>query len=84
MAGGYSPDFYADIAGTHYLLEVKADKDVATEMVVRKRGGCRGVGTHGDDTGEHGTWRYLLVPESVLGTAKTLAAALSQAASATG
>ncbi len=76
--GRYSPDFYASIGGLHYLFEVKADKDVATPLVQAKKKAAEDWARFVTDNGDHGTWKYLLVPESVLATAKTVAGLLNQ------
>ena len=78
--GRYSPDFYALGAdGTHYLLEVKADKDVDTATVQAKKKAAEEWARFITDHGTYGTWRYLLVPEKVLATAKTFPAVIAQA-----
>lgn len=77
--GRYSPDFYAEIDGVRYLFEVKADKDVGTELVQAKKAAAEDWATFVTDNGEHGTWRYVLLPEAVISSAKTVAALLTQA-----
>lgn len=78
--GRYSPDFYAlGVDGIHYLFEVKADKDVDTAVVQAKKKAAEEWARFVTDSGEHGTWRYLLVPEKVLATAKTFTAVVAQA-----
>lgn len=76
--GRYSPDFYACIDGAHYLFEVKADKDIGTQLVQAKKAAAEQWARFVTDNGDHGTWRYLLVPESVLNSAKTVPALLNQ------
>lgn len=76
--GRYSPDFYLDTAETKYLLEVKADKDVDSDVVQAKKAAAEEWARFVTDNGDHGTWRYVLVSEAVLKTAKTLRAVLTQ------
>ncbi|MGE3813102.1 MAG: DEAD/DEAH box helicase [Candidatus Nanopelagicales bacterium] len=79
-AGTYSPDFYARATdGTNYLLEVKADKDVTTDVVQAKKKAAEDWARYVTDNGDLGTWKYVLVPESVMKTAKTFQAVLHQA-----
>jgi len=75
--GRYSPDFYVDAGNRHYLVEVKADKDLETGLVRAKAKASEEWARYVTDNGGYGK-SYLLVPESVLSTAKTLAAVLSQ------
>lgn len=78
--GRYSPDFYVQAAdGTHYLVEVKADKDVETAVVQAKKKAAEDWARYVTDEGDYGTWRYVLVSESVLAVAKSLAAIITQA-----
>ena len=78
--GRYSPDFYVHATdGTHYLVEVKADKDVETAIVQAKKKAAEDWARYVTDEGDYGTWRYVLVSESVLAVAKSLAAILTQA-----
>lgn len=78
--GRYSPDFYVHAAdGTHFLVEVKADKDVETAVVQAKKKAAEDWARYVTDEGDYGTWRYVLVSESVLAVAKSLAAILTQA-----
>lgn len=78
--GRYSPDFYVEYAGRFYLLEVKSNKDAGTELVQAKKAAAEEWARYVTDHGDHGEWSYLLIPEEVLATAKTLAAVLTQAA----
>lgn len=79
-AGTYSPDFYARATdGTNYLLEVKADKDVTSDVVQAKKKAGEDWARYVTDNGDLGTWKYVLVPESVMKTAKTFHAVLHQA-----
>jgi type III restriction enzyme len=78
--GRYSPDFYVHYDQIHYLLEVKADKDVADATVQAKKAAAEKWARYVTDHGDHGTWRYLLVPQSVVNTAKTLEAVIGQTA----
>ena len=77
--GHYSPDFYVDTGKVHYLVEVKADRDVETDLVQAKKQATEEWARFVADEGDYGTWRYVLMPESVLKTAKTFTAALTQA-----
>lgn len=79
--GSYSPDLYAEVDGSHYLFEVKADRDVGRDDVVRKAAAAREWARQVTYEGDHGTWRYLLVSESDLKTAKTLTSVIGQASS---
>lgn len=78
--GRYSPDFYAETGTLKYLLEVKADKDVDTPLVQAKKAAAERWSRYVTDNGEAGTWRYVLVPESVLDVAKSFAAVIQQSA----
>lgn len=75
--GRYTPDFYLR-NGVHYLVEVKADKDVDTDVVQAKKAAAEDWARYVTDHGVLGTWRYLLVPEGVLRTAKTFSAVVTQ------
>jgi type III restriction enzyme len=79
--GRYSPDFYAQVGATHYLLEVKADRDITRPEVQGKASAAKEWARHVTYEGDYGTWQYLLVSETDLGTAKTVAALISQASS---
>ena len=66
----YNPDFLAYATdGTTWVLEVKSDKDAYHDDVVEKRAAaiqwCRAVTTN-----SRADWRYLLVTETMLRTAK--------------
>jgi type III restriction enzyme len=78
--GRYSPDFYAAVDGVHHLLEVKADKDTSSSDVVAKASAAAEWARFVTDHGDHGTWRYLLVPEGAIATGKTLRAVLNLSA----
>jgi type III restriction enzyme len=79
--GRYTPDFYVRAAqGTHYLVEVKADKDVDTALVQAKKQAAEDWARYVTDAGDYGTWSYLLVTEKVLTTAKTAKAVVAQSA----
>jgi type III restriction enzyme len=75
--GRYSPDFYVDFHGTHYLVEVKADKDLEDQLVQDKKAAAERWARQVTDSGEHGPWQYLLVGETVLRVAKTFQAVLT-------
>ncbi|MGY1887743.1 hypothetical protein ACI799_20795, partial [Blastococcus sp. SYSU DS0753] len=77
--GRYSPDFYAEISGVHYLLEVKGDDRLSDEAVLRKQVAAEQWARHVTDDGQHGDWQYLLVPEHVVKEVRTLADALTRA-----
>ena len=71
--GRYHPDFYVQAGGEHYLVEVKADKDLDTPDVQTKRDAARAWARKVTDEGDHGTWHYLLVSQSAIETASTFA-----------
>jgi hypothetical protein len=64
--GRYVPDFYAEVGSVHYLLEVKADKDMATPDVQAKKTAAVQLANAVTDTGSAGQWRYVLISESDL------------------
>jgi type III restriction enzyme len=69
----YNPDFIAiDNDGTHWLIEVKMDKEMQTPDVKGKRDAARRWANYvSADEKVGGTrWRYLLVSESDVKTAK--------------
>ncbi len=68
----YNPDFIAvDTAGVHWLIESKADRDVTNEVVQAKRQQALRWAQHvTDDEQTTATWRYLLVYERDIATAK--------------
>ena len=76
---GHSPDFYVHIDGTHYLIEVKGDDRKDSVEVQAKKSAAQKWARYVTDDGTHGTWRYLLVPQSVLTGVKTLDDLLTQA-----
>lgn len=80
--GRYSPDFYAEIGGVHYLLEVKGDDRLSDEVVLRKQAAAEQWARHVTDDGQHGDWQYLLVPEHVVKEVRTLPDALTRARAA--
>lgn len=68
----YNPDFLViDEDGTYWIVEVKMDKDVATEDVQGKREAARRWANY-VNANEHVkvTWRYLLVSETDVATSK--------------
>jgi type III restriction enzyme len=77
-AGRYSPDFYVQFEGRHYLVEVKADKDLDTSDVQSKRESAEQWARRVSDSTNYGRWDYVLVGETVLNTAKTFQAVLTQ------
>lgn len=80
QGGRYTPDFYAMIDGTHYLIEVKGDDRKDADEVQAKKAAAEKWARHVTDDGRHGTWRYLFVPQSVLAGVRTLDDLLNHAA----
>lgn len=76
--GRYTPDFYAEVDGVHYLLEVKADRDIGTEVVQAKAAAAKEWARFVTDDGDFGTWKYQLVSEEVLNSARTVRAVLNR------
>jgi type III restriction enzyme len=68
----YNPDLIViDSDGTHWVVEVKMDKEVASADVQSKREAATRWASHVNaDTATNVTWRYLLVSESDIATAK--------------
>ncbi len=68
----YNPDFVAvDQDETHWLIEVKMDKEMQTSDVQQKREAARRWANHVSADERVGVvWRYLLVSESDVQTAK--------------
>jgi type III restriction enzyme len=68
----YHPDFIAvENDGTHWVIEVKADRDVRSEEVQGKRDAALRWARHVSSADNVGvTWRYLLVSQSDLKDAK--------------
>lgn len=68
----YNPDFIAiDRDGTHWLIEVKMDKEMSSADVQGKRDAARRWANYvNDDEAVGARWRYLLLSESDLKTAK--------------
>lgn len=78
--GRYSPDLYAtDGAGRHWLIEIKADRDLDRPEVQAKKAAAERWARYVTDNGDHGTWAYILMPQSAAEDAKTFQAALTQA-----
>ena len=78
--GRYHPDLY--VRGTdrsHYLIEVKADKDIEDAEVLAKRKAAERWARQVTDAGSHGTWHYLLISQSAVEHASNFAAAVRQA-----
>jgi len=69
--GRYHPDFYVQAEGEHYLVEVKAEQDLATPDVQAKREAARAWARRVTDEGDHGVWHYLLVGQSAVEAAST-------------
>jgi type III restriction enzyme len=78
----YNPDFIViENDGTHWVVEVKMDKEMASEDVQGKREAAMRWANHVSADGTVGTtWRYLLVSESDISTAKGSWNALKQLA----
>lgn len=68
----YNPDFIAiDTDGTHWLIEVKMDKEMSTPDVKAKRDAAARWANHVSASEEVGVmWHYLLLSESDVKTAK--------------
>ena len=68
----YNPDLIViDADGTHWVVEVKMDKEVVSEDVQGKREAAKRWANHVNaDTATDVTWRYLLVSETDITTAK--------------
>lgn len=79
QGGRYHPDFYALAGGVNYLIEVKADKDIANPDVRAKRDAAEKWARQATDEGEHGTWHYLLVSQSAVEHASTFDGIVQQA-----
>jgi type III restriction enzyme len=74
----YNPDAIAiDAGGVHWLIEVKMGKEMSTPDVQRKRDAARRWANHvSADDGVGAQWRYLLLSENDVKTAKDSWAAL--------
>ena len=69
--GIYEPDFYVRATdGTNYVLEVKADKDLSSDVVNAKKDAARTWSRLVTDSGA-GTWKYLLCGEEVVKNSTT-------------
>jgi type III restriction enzyme len=68
----YNPDFIAvDSRGTHWVVEVKMDKDMETPAVRGKREAALRWANHVSDDEKVGAqWHYILVSETDVKTAK--------------
>ncbi len=68
----YNPDFIViETDGTHWIVEVKAEKEVTSSDVLGKRGAAKRWANYVTADANVGTtWRYLLVSESDVDTAK--------------
>jgi len=70
-AGAYHPDFYVRLTdGTHWLIEVKADRDLNTKDVQDKKAAAEKLARLLTDLGDLGTWKYLLVSQTAVEAAK--------------
>lgn len=76
----YNPDLIViETDGTHWLVEVKGDKDMESEDVKGKREAAERWSNHVNaDRNVKGRWEYLLVSESDIATAKGSWAALKK------
>lgn len=68
----YHPDFIArDQTGVHWVIEVKSDKELPSEEVQAKREAAKRWANHvSADPQVDSAWRYLLISETHLATAK--------------
>ena len=83
--GGYNPDFIVAEGSVRWVVETKADRDMATENVLGKRKAAQRWANHvsaDDQVRKRGEeWRYLLVSETDLKEAKDDWSALASAVS---
>ena len=64
----YNPDFIiVDDDSVHWLVEVKADVSLNTEVVQEKRTQALRWAQHATGSGQAGEWRYLLLSEESIG-----------------
>jgi len=77
----YNPDFIAvETAGDHWVVEVKADRDMGTDVVQGKREAALRWSNHVSDSSEVDVaWRYLLLSETDIREARGSWAALRRA-----
>ena len=67
----YNPDFIVvEKDGTHWIVEVKADRDMTSDVVQGKREAAKRWANHVTDGAKAASWHYLLVSESDIETAK--------------
>lgn len=64
--GTYTPDFYAEINDEFYLIEVKADRDMETTDVEKKKEAAANLARALTDDSRYGKWHYSLISESDL------------------
>lgn len=76
--GTYNPDLYVQANGEHYLIEVKADKDLDAPAVQAKRAAARKWARKVTDAEGHGTWHYLLIGQSAIEHAATFNGVVQQ------
>lgn len=71
----YEPDFIViDAAGTHWIVEGKADSEMTSPIVTAKRDAAFAwVSTVNTSDAVHHNWGYLLASESVIGAASSWA-----------
>lgn len=71
QTGTYHPDFYVRLVdGSHWLIEVKADRDLNTKDVQDKKVAAEKLARLLTDLGNLGTWKYLLLSQSAVEAAK--------------
>jgi type III restriction enzyme len=83
-AGGwYNPDFLVvEVDGTHWVVEVKMDKEMASADVAAKREAAERWANHvSADSAVSATWRYLLASQADIRTVKGSWPALKRIAS---
>jgi type III restriction enzyme len=85
-SGVYNPDFLVAEGDVRWIVETKADRDVATDAVVAKKEAARRWANHvtaSDTVKKQGNeWRYLMVSETELLQAKDDWGSLAASASA--
>ena len=79
-AGAYYPDFIViDSVGVHWLVETKADDSIQNLDVQLKAEAARVWARSVSDSGEFGSWRYMLVSENHLKNAGSWSALVNLA-----
>ena len=77
--GRYFPDFYARSDDEHFVIEVKADNQMANDEVQAKATAARHFVDAVNAQGGLGHWRYLLISQSTAQSARSWSAAVQQA-----